>query len=430
MQKKKILVVGPALSASGYGEQARFALHSLRKREDIFDIYLKNIPWGKSGEIPLEEELKGWLVSLINKNEAYKHQHGENTQYDISLHITIPNEFEKNAKINIGYTAGIETTKVSPIWISKGNEMDRIIVPSVHSKNVYEQTTYRLKESQSGQEIEYKLGTPIDVCSFPTKKTTPTELDLDLTTNFNFLTVAQWSNRKNMDATIINFLLEFKDDEDAGLIIKSNFRNNSSADKLIIFQNLEILKAKTASKIGKEPKCKLYLVHGDMSEQEIQGLYVHPKVKGYITTTHGEGFGLPIFDAACAGLPVVAPAWSSYIDFLYAPKKDKKTGKVKNKPHFIKIDFDLKPIQKEAVWEGVLQADSQWCWVKENSVRESMRELRKNHQIHLSNAKRLSEHLLNNLTEEKQTKLFADLVYKLDQKEEQWLGTIGEISED
>ena len=37
--KKKILVEGPILSQSGYGEHARFVLRSLRQQEDVFDIF-------------------------------------------------------------------------------------------------------------------------------------------------------------------------------------------------------------------------------------------------------------------------------------------------------------------------------------------------------------------------------------------------------
>ena len=40
--KQKIVVRGPVLSQSGYGEQARFAIRALRTREDIFDIYMWN----------------------------------------------------------------------------------------------------------------------------------------------------------------------------------------------------------------------------------------------------------------------------------------------------------------------------------------------------------------------------------------------------
>ena len=36
--KTKVLLVGPVLTRSGYGEQARFAMRALRSREDLFDI--------------------------------------------------------------------------------------------------------------------------------------------------------------------------------------------------------------------------------------------------------------------------------------------------------------------------------------------------------------------------------------------------------
>ena len=43
----------------------------------------------------------------------------------------------------------------------------------------------------------------------------------------------------------------------------------------------------------KDRKCKIYWIHGSMTEEEIHGLYVHPKIDSYITTTHGEGLGFP-----------------------------------------------------------------------------------------------------------------------------------------
>ena len=49
--RKKIIVKGPALSRSGYGEQTRYALRALRTREDLFDVYVVNIPWGNTGQL-------------------------------------------------------------------------------------------------------------------------------------------------------------------------------------------------------------------------------------------------------------------------------------------------------------------------------------------------------------------------------------------
>ena len=98
--KKKILVKGPVLSQSGYGEQARFALRALKSREDIFEIFVLPVPWGKTGWIWEESEFRTWLDERITLTQVL-HQRKELSP-DISLQVTIPNEFQKIAPINIG----------------------------------------------------------------------------------------------------------------------------------------------------------------------------------------------------------------------------------------------------------------------------------------------------------------------------------------
>jgi glycosyltransferase involved in cell wall biosynthesis len=391
--KKKILVKGPALSLSGYGEQARFALRTLREHQDKFDIFLQNIAWGKTGHSVEESEEQRWFNFLIMKTEQHKQQGG---QFDISLQVTIPNEFEKIAPVNIGYTAGIETTKVAPHWIDKAKLMDKIIVVSNHSKNVYNSTEYKLQNNQTGQIIDFRNTTPIEVVHFPVKKLEKKEINLDLKTDFNFLSVAQWGPRKNVEATVVSFLKEFKNDSDVGLVLKLNMSKNCVADKIVCEKRIENIKKSVPG-----AKCKVYLLHGNMSEEEVQSLYTHPKIKAIVSTTHGEGFGLPLFEAVCNGLPVIAPKWSAHVEFLLAPVKE--DGKEKMRNHFTPIDFDLGNVNKEAVWEGVIQPDAQWCFVKEYSTMESMRRVHKNHPAALSAAKKLREHVLKEFAEEKQT---------------------------
>ena len=148
--KQKIIVKGPVLSQSGYGEQARFALRALRTKEDLFDIFIVPIAWGATGWVNYDNEERAWIDRKIRDTHIHNQQGGT---YDISLQITIPNEWEKLAPINIGYTAGIETTKVSPVWLQKANEMDKIIVVSNHSKEVYNNTTYQGQNPQTGQPV-------------------------------------------------------------------------------------------------------------------------------------------------------------------------------------------------------------------------------------------------------------------------------------
>ena len=134
MNKKKILVKGPAMSLSGYGEQCRFALRALRAFPDVYDIYLINIPWGQTGFITDNTEERQWIDETLKRTIEYAQSGGH---FDMSLQVTIPNEWEPMAPVNVGYTAGIETSKIDSSWIEKADLMDRIIVISNHSKDTF-----------------------------------------------------------------------------------------------------------------------------------------------------------------------------------------------------------------------------------------------------------------------------------------------------
>lgn len=393
--KTKILVRGPALSQSGYGEQTRFALRSLRSREDIFDIYLFNVNWGKTGEIFRDNEEREWLDNIIKKTLFYQQQMNNQGYYDISLQVTIPNEWKPMAPINIGYTAGIETTHVAPQWIELGEQMDHIILVSNHAREVYQRTSIDVEE-QGGTIIKENVSVtkPMTTVNYPTRVVEPNLRELNLTTDFNFLTFAQWGPRKNLNRTVKCFVEEFLN-EDVGLIVKTNIAKNNVIDRYNTKSRLK----KILDKFPDTRRCKVYLLHGHMSEEELSGLYQHPKIKAYVSMTHGEGFGLPLFEAAYYGLPIAAPLWSGQCDFLFMPVKNKK-GKEKMKPMVAKIDYDLERIPAEAVWDGVLDKNSSWAFPKISSYRNKLREIHKDYNRFKSQANVLKEWLLDNFKAE------------------------------
>ena len=103
----KVLVRGPALTRTGYGEHCRFVLRALREVKGL-DIYLLPVNWGKSSWVWEHSEERDWLDELIKKTALYTQQNG---QYDMSVQVTIPNEWQRMAPINIGVAAGIVTGK-------------------------------------------------------------------------------------------------------------------------------------------------------------------------------------------------------------------------------------------------------------------------------------------------------------------------------
>ena len=233
------------------------------------------------------------------------------------------------------------------------------------------------------------------------------KLDLDLEYDFNYLTMAQWGPRKNLFNTI-KWFVEENFDQEVGLIVKTFIRRGTILDREHTEKRIRDLLEKYDDR-----KCKIYLLHGDMTQKEVNSLYSHPKVKAYISLTHGEGFGLPLFEAAYNGLPVICPGWSGQCDFLYAPFENKsKKKKVKLHPYFAEVEYTLGPIPKEAVWKGVLEEDSMWCYAQEGSYKMRLRQVRKNYDKWKKKANYLQKWILENFKEDDQYDKFANFILK------------------
>jgi glycosyltransferase involved in cell wall biosynthesis len=364
-------VRAPVATRSGYGDMSRDIVRHLIEY-DKFDVMVHSINWGETPMNALDEsDPRDKMISdrIITGNI--------NRQPDLYVSISIPSEFQPIGKYNIGITAGIETNAVSPQWIDAANQMDVVFVISEHSKNGFTMTKYQKKDTRTGQVAVVELNKPIEVLhncvntetfgkKAPTDYTFEKYLDKNVEDDFNFLFVGHWlrgefgEDRKNVALLVKIFLEVFKQvkEKQPGLILKTSSAGFSILDREEILSKIDQIKKSVTLEAG-QTLPNVYLLHGELTDKEMNTLYNHPKVKTHVSLTKGEGFGRPLLEASVSGKPVIASGWSGHMDFL-------------NKDEAVLVGGDLKQIHASSVWENVLIPESSWFSPDHNQAANAM----------------------------------------------------------
>lgn len=379
---RSILLEAPILTRSGYGEHARLVFRALASVPNLV-VCTNPLNWGSTGwisefseeRVQIEESIKNYQMALSNAPEG-------SMPFDAQVFVGIPNEFTKRAPYSVCVTAGIETDRVSPAWLTQTHRgIDKIVVPSEHAKAGFTRTSYAMQNKSTQESTVLQCNCPVEVVPYPVKDLEVSDLDFNLTTKFNFLSVALLGTRKNLENMIVWFLQEFKD-EDVGLVVKTGHTGGSIMDRTKTMKHLRSIIPEG------DRKCKIYLLHGDLSEEEIHSLYVRNDIHAYVNLAHGEGYGLPIFEAAYSGMPIIAPDWSGHLDFLVASHEGED-----NKKLFSKVDYDLRKIPDHATWKDIIEQDSYWAYPKESSFKFSLRSMFQDYEKYKTWAKSLKESL-------------------------------------
>ena len=295
-----ILMRGPLLTQSGYGVHSRQVFKWAIERGH--NVFSEVTPWGITPWYINGSHCEGLIEKIMASTSPPK------IRPDISIQIQLPNEWDPNlCKKNIGITAGVETNICSPKWVEACQKMDAVVFPSTFAANTF---------------INCGFETPVVINEtyYPSCTEDPIVLDKveAVPTQKNFLMFGQMTgtdssiDRKNTLDTIKWFLDGFSN-LDVGLFIKTNSGTNCKMDYRVTKRHLQNF---INSYRSEGCKAKVYLLHGAMTEEEVASLYKSKKIIGLISATRGEGFGLPLLEAAVSGLPVVATNWSGHKDFL------------------------------------------------------------------------------------------------------------------
>lgn len=341
---KRVLFRSPLLTLSGYGTHARQVSRWLLSRSDI-DVKFQPTPWGSTPWCPDRNRFDGLIGKIIDRTVDFN-QKG----FDVAISLCLPNEWDPTlAKYNIGMTAGIETDRCNPIWTQACNNMDLIIVPSTHAR-------HSLNPAQIKKSIVEIPESFPDECLIESKKS------MELSTDFNFLVFGQltgdnpFNDRKNTFFTLKWLFEEFKNDKNVGVVLKTNLGRNTLIDR----NNVIELVKKLISEVRNGPYPRVHLVHGDLSDSDVVSLYKNPKIKALVSATRGEGFGLPVLEAAACELPVITTGWSGHMDFM-------KKGK------FIELFYQLTDVHKSRIDNNIFIAGSRWAEVSEQDFKKKVR---------------------------------------------------------
>ena len=359
--KQFCVISAPPDTYSGYGARSRDfikAIYELKK--DEWDIKIIPQRWGQTpwGFLENNKEEWGWMTDLlIHGNQLPK-------QPDVWFQITVPNEFQPIGKVNIGVTAGIETTVCDATWIEGCNRMTATLVSSKHAKQVIEASTFnQVDETTKAVVRSIKLEKPVEVLfegvdlnkyfHIPQEELPQTELVADLDTieeAFCYLYVGHWlqgefgEDRKNTSLLIKMFLETFKDRKNPpALILKTSHGGASIMDREEVLKKIDAIRSSVTGKTIP----KIYLIHGDLDDADINDLYNHPKVKAFVSLTKGEGYGRPLAEFCLSKKPVIASAWSGHLDFL-SPEMS------------ILVPGTITQVHSSAVVQGLLLAEASW----------------------------------------------------------------------
>jgi hypothetical protein len=375
--KPVCLFSAPLFTSSGYGALSMALAKSLLRR-DSYELAIAPQRWGsctrryQTDDIINDEEKI--LASKILKSPLSRSP-------EIMFQVSIPSECTPIAKYNIICTAGIETNLPSPQFLEGANKANLLIVTSQHNYNIFTAASFIKNYSDGRPPEEIKLTSPIESIFWGCDTKIYKKIDADsipvsintlfnekIPTTFNFLFVGMWTHqgifndRKVIGNLIKTFLHTFRDTKNKpGLIVKTSGPTQSVVDRYEMLGKLKEVTNIVKKESGSNDLPNVYLLHGELSNEEMNGLYNHPKVKAMISFSRGEGANGPSLEFSMTGKPQLMPNWSAHLDFL-------------NSEYANLLEGQLVHVPAESQNEWIIK-DSSWFEVNLSKAQDIMKQM-------------------------------------------------------
>lgn len=375
--KPSFVISCPIDTYSGYGARSRDLVKAIIETNK-YDVKILPQRWGNTSWGFIEDHIEwNFLKEFILTNPQLP------SQPEIWAQITIPNEFQPVGKYNIGITAGMETSVVKGEWIEGCNRMNLVMTSSEFAKKTFELMDYEIKNQQGQTQGRLKLTTPVEVL-FEGANTniykvvdTPCSLDIQIKEDFAYLFVGHWmqgefgEDRKNVGLLIKAFYETFKNkSKKPALILKASGGVSSYMDRDELLKKIEIIKKTVVA----NSLPNIYLLHGEFTDEEMNELYNHSKVKAMVSLTKGEGFGRPLLEFSLVKKPIMTTNWSAHTEFLNPEFTTLMNGELRNLHPSVLNDWFVK--------------EAQWFNVNPMEVNHYLKDIFENYKKYQNNANR------------------------------------------
>ena len=401
--KPLCIVSCPIDTFSGYGARSRdFVKALIQLKDEEWDIKIMPQRWGDCpwNFLPIDHPFKSRFVYQINQKP------------DIWFQITVPNEFQPIGHYNIGVSAGIESTLYPGDFLEGSNRMDLNLVSSNHSKSVALHTEFEKINKETQQKIGViRCEKPLEVLFEGLdldkyfKNPKKTNILNDIKEDFCFLYTGHWlpgnfgEDRKNTGLMIKTFLETFKgpSNKKPALILKTNHVNYSLLDREEILRKINNIRKDINGLLP-----NIYLLHGEMTDEEMNLINNDPKVKAFLSFTKGEGFGRPLLEAAITGKPVIVSNWSGQKDFIHPD-------------YNILIGGTLKKVDESASNNWIIK-DSQWFNIDTNIANKAMKDVYKHYKKYWEASRKQTQYIKDNWSFDKMVETLNNYLPKVDPK--------------
>jgi glycosyltransferase involved in cell wall biosynthesis len=202
------------------------------------------------------------------------------------------------------------------------------------------------------------------------------------------------ADRKDIGMLVKVFSEVFKNKKKKpALVLKTSGATFSKMDKTEILKKINDIRSPLSGDLP-----NIYVVHGELTPQELNRLYNHPKVKAHVSFTHGEGFGRPLLEATLSGKPLLTTGWSGHTDFLPVELSNLLPGVLANVPPSACNEWLIK--------------ESQWYVANYSVAAQKLEDMYENYIKYIPNAEKLRQQNSEKFTLEAGNKVFIDILEK------------------